>query len=253
MPFFINKVFTDLMKSKRLTENDLKKIDIVLCQDAEQPFHKGNLHSLNGSFIGLPSSFSDSYTSFESHRSQNSTGETRSPENTRKTNQQNAAKYMQEAKSVLLEKNAIKYAIMKECLKTDSHDLQLRSTLQTVFVCFYAMVVQWSSVRFRRISFCLVYTGLWGALFGTVLSQQWSFYQAYLEEQADNDIVSLGKDYLEGGLSYYSRVLERNKMSKNRRQFDEEGNPKQRFFIKKCLSYTKKKEFFTEKLKEKEN
>ena len=63
LPFFINKVFTDLMKSKRLTENDLKKIDIVLSQDAEQPFHKGNLHSLNGSFIGLPSSFSDSYTS----------------------------------------------------------------------------------------------------------------------------------------------------------------------------------------------
>ena len=96
------------MKSKRLTENDMKKIDIVLRKDAEQSFHKGNLHSLNGSFIGLPSSFSDSYTSSESHWSQHSTGEAHSLENIRNTNQQNAEKYMQEAKSLLWEKNAIK-------------------------------------------------------------------------------------------------------------------------------------------------
>jgi hypothetical protein len=222
------KVYKDLMRTKRLSQEQLRNIDIIISKDAVEPSHKGNLYAFNGSFIGLPPSFSCSYSK---------TGEKSSVENT-------IGRDELPHNIISWDDSAVKYAIMKQCILTDSHDIQIRTVLQGVFLCLYSMILQWNMYRFRQISVCLLYSVVWSALFGVVLIQQWNNYKTYLDQQADDDVVSLGKDYVVGGLSYYSSIVRQNERSHDQ-------SSEQRGFLRRSQpSYFKKKEFFETKLKE---
>ncbi|XP_062603921.1 uncharacterized protein LOC134265714 [Saccostrea cucullata] len=235
----IREVFKDLMKKKRLTEQQLKKIDIIISKDNTEPFHKGNLYSVYGSFIGLPSSFS----SLDSETSQHSNAEIPDGVSNRKVLPNNLVQW---------DKCAVRYAIMKECILTDSLDLQVRTALQGVFCFFYSLILQWNTYRFRRVPHRIMYSIVWSALIGIVLLQQWNFYKIYRDQQADNDIITFGEDYVRGGLLYYSNVLQQNKLSGSG-WYDENGNQRQSLLGNKQIPYTEKKEFFMKKMKEMKN
>lgn len=236
----IGQVFKDLMRTKRLTEADLQKIDIIISQDAREPFHKGNLHSLNGAFIGAPLSFSELYTDSDINKNQS--------QFTDNKNTKSGKKHLQ-GHYISWTAGAIRYAIMKECLLVDSHDLQVRTMLQGVFLCLYSIVVQWNMKRFRQIFVFVVYSVVWSAVFGTALLQQWNSYRIQQDRRREDEIASLGREYIIGALEYYNCVIQHNIMS-NDGQYDENGNPKQRFFRKYCIPMTKKIEFFESKLRD---
>lgn len=243
----IGQVFKDLMRTKRLTEADLQKIDMIISREASEPFHKGNLHALNGAFIGLPMSFSEV----------NKDSDINSNQRTGANNDVHNFTGFQHIKSgrkalhrhIPWTNSAIRYAIMRECLLVDSHDLQIRTTLQGVFLCLYSMVVQWNMTRFRQIFVFVVYSVVWSAVFGTALLQQWNYYKIQQDRSVEEEIASLGRDYITGGLEYYNCVVQRNIMS-NDGQYDKNGNPRQRFFRRYFIPLTNKIEFFENKLRD---
>ncbi|XP_048754131.2 uncharacterized protein LOC125665520 [Ostrea edulis] len=228
----ISEVYKDLMRTNRLSQQQLRKIDVIISKDAVEPFHKGNLSAFSGSFIGLPPSFSCSYSKTDE-----------------KCGEENNISERDELhqNSISWDESAVKYAIMKECILTDSHDIQVRTLLQALFLCLYSMTLQWNMYRFRQISVCLLYSVVWSALFGIALIQQWTFYKTYQDKQADEDVVSLGRDYVIGGLSYYNSIMQQSKgpcdWDRDQRSFNEKNHQ----------TYFKKKEFFEIKLKEMNN
>lgn len=220
------------MRTNRLSQQQLRKIDVIISKHAVEPFHKGNLSAFSGSFIGLPPSFSCSYSKTDE-----------------KCGEENSISERDELhqNSISWDESAVKYAIMKECILTDSHDIQVRTLLQALFLCLYSMTLQWNMYRFRQISVCLLYSVVWSALFGIALIQQWTFYKTYQDKQADEDVVSLGRDYVIGGLSYYNSIMQQSKgpcdWNRDQRSFNEKNQQ----------AYFKKKEFFEITLKEMNN
>lgn len=245
---FLFQVFKDLMRTKRLTEANLQKIDIIISREASEPFHKGNLHALNGAFIGLPTSFSEVNTDSDINKDQSASANNENPNFTDNQHIKSGRKPLQRH-YIPWTNSAIRYAIMKECLLVDSHDHQIRTTLQGVFLCLYSMVVQWNMTRFRQIFVFVVYSLVWSAVFGTALLQQWNYYKIYQDRRVEEEIASLGRDYINGGLDYYNCVVQHNIMSNNG-QYDENGNPRQKFFRRYCIPLTKKIEFFENKLRD---
>lgn len=235
------------MRTERLTEADLQKIDIIISREASEPFHKGNLHSLNGAFIGLPMFFSEEYTDSDINKNQRTSANSDVQNFTDNQHIKSGRKALQ--RHIPWTNSAIRYAIMKECLLVDSHDLQIRTALQGAFLCLYSMVVQWNMTRFRQIFVFVVYSVVWSAVFGTALLQQWNYYKINQDRRVEEEIASLGRDYINGGLEYYNCVVQRN-IKSNDGQYDENGNPRQRFFRRYCIPLTKKIEFFENKLRD---
>lgn len=245
--FVLFQVFKDLMRTKRLTEADLQKIDMIISREVSEPFHKGNLHALNGAFIGLPMSFSEVNKNSDINSNQRTGANNDSHNFTGFQHIKSGRKALH--RHIPWTNSAIRYAIMRECLLVDSHDLQIRTTLQGVFLCLYSMVVQWNMTRFRQIFVFVVYSVVWSAVFGTALLQQWNYYKIQQERSVEEEIASLGRDYITGGLEYYNCVVQHNIMS-NDGQYDVNGNPRQRFFRRYFIPLTNKIEFFENKLRD---
>lgn len=103
------------------------------------PFHKGNLHSKFGTFIGLPIAFvynSPAEVPMDNYR----IGQTITIED---GTQEGAVL----KKSIILGKNAVKYALLRECLLTDSYDAKKYNVVCPNYIYDVTVVIKMNMSR----------------------------------------------------------------------------------------------------------
>lgn len=159
-------------------------------------------------------------------------------------------------KSIILGKNAVKYALLHECLLTDSYYMQIKFGLIVTCIsgCATFMYTSATKMKFRS-GFRMLATIVPGCLvYGLVLLQFWCLYKRWKDAKVDEEVAEFGQDYVLGGLEYYSQMVRRNKalyyiMKDNTKDFfTSSGNEKERLLWNDRVPVTAKRDFFKEKM-----
>ncbi|XP_022308830.1 uncharacterized protein LOC111114696 [Crassostrea virginica] len=243
-----NEAFQDLISKGRLTQSQLEKIDIVINADYSDPFHKGNLHSKYGSFIGVPIAFV--YNSPEDVPMDNyRIGQTITIED-------GTLEGATLKKSIILGKNAVKYALLRECLLTDTYDMQVKQGLMTLFVGGSSMILYTGATRVKRPVEMLLRAVPVVAVYGLLILQVWCRYKRQKDFLVDQEIPAFGEDYVKGAEEFYSQAVRRNKAlyyimkDLTKDNFTPQGNEKVNIFWNDRIRVSDKKDFYRHKLEE---
>ena len=246
--FQILQAFQDLINKGRLTKSQLEKIDIIINADYSDPFHKGNLHSKYGSFIGVPIAFV--YNSPEDVPMDNyRIGQTITIED-------GTLEGATLKKSIILGKNAVKYALLRECLLTDTYDMQVKQGLMTLFVGGSSMILYTGATRVKRPVEMLLRAIPVVAVYGLLILQVWCRYKRQKDFLVDQEIPAFGEDYVKGGEEFYSQAVRRNKAlyyimkDLTKDNFTPQGNEKVNIFWNDRIRVSDKKDFYRCKLEE---
>ncbi|XP_062603920.1 uncharacterized protein LOC134265713 [Saccostrea cucullata] len=243
-----NEVFQDLIRKGRLSQQQLEKMDIILNGDMNDPFHKGNLNSRFGTFIALPITFTYNHPE-EVPMDNFMIGQTLPIED---GTQEGAVL----KKSIIQGKNAVKYALLRECLLTDSYDMQIKYLLLAVFLAICSALVYLSVTRIKSRSQLLLTLLPSIPINGLVLLQFWCWYKRRKDSNVDLEVAEFGPDYINGGLEYYTQIVRRNKalyyiMKDNTRDhFTAAGNEKEYFFWNDRIPVKTKRDFFMQRVEE---
>lgn len=211
-----------------------------------KPFQAGTLNKTFGGIIGIPSNFlfRDTVDAATEKFILNNKELDRSKVETNDL-----------LDSLILSKNAQKYVIAYEILKIQSNEVYLSagssSFIIVIMTAIYSNIVLKFNLYEKNLSYCRIlylFLTLVGFAFWVAFKDA---VRCHIEASIDENISTLGSNYIKGGKEYYEKELKKNIALRSLMEMEGEkcyhinGNEKHQGFV--SLPLTERKRFFESK------